>query len=87
MTDNTNTTKAQKTDIEGLLGAVKVKPFYKRGSVWLVLLVFLGILVAVYYFFFRGSQGQVGFVTQPLTKGNLTVEVSANGTILSLIHI
>lgn len=31
--------------------------------------------------FFRGSQGQVGFVTQPLTKGNLTVEVSANGTI------
>ncbi len=41
----------------------------------------LGILFAVYYFFFRGSQGQVGFVTQPLTKGNLTVEVSANGTI------
>ena len=81
MTDNTNTTKAQKTDIEGLLGADKVKPFYKRGGFWLVLLVFLGILFAVYYFFFRGSQGQVGFVTQPLTKGNLTVEVSANGTI------
>ena len=81
MTDNTNTTKAQKTDIEGLLGADKVKPFHKRGGFWLVLLVFLGILFAVYYFFFRGSQGQVGFVTQPLTKGNLTVEVSANGTI------
>ena len=81
MTDNTNTTKAQKTDIEGLLGADKVKPFHKRGGFWLVLLVFLGILFAVYYFFFRGSQGQVGFVTQSLTKGNLTVEVSANGTI------
>lgn len=50
MTDNTNTTKAQKTDIEGLLGADKVKPFYKRGGFWLVLLVFLGILFAVYYF-------------------------------------
>ena len=51
MTDNTNTTKAQKTDIEGLLGADKVKPFYKRGGFWLVLLVFLGILFVVYYFF------------------------------------
>ena len=81
MTDKTNTTKAQKTDIEGLLGADKVKPLYERGSFWLVLLILLGILFAVYYFFFRGSQGQVGFVTQPLTKGNLTVEVSANGTI------
>ena len=75
MTDKTNTTKAQKTDIEGLLGADKVKPLYERGSFWLVLLILLGILFAVYYFFFRGSQGQVGFVTQPLTKGNLTVEV------------
>ena len=74
MTDKTNTTKAQKTDIEGLLGADKVKPLYERGSFWLVLLILLGILFAVYYFFFRGSQGQVGFVTQPLTKGNLTVE-------------
>lgn len=81
MTDKTNTTKAQKTDIEGLLGADTVKPFYKRGSLWLIFLVLLGILFAVYYFFFRSSQGQVGFVTQPLTKGNLTVEVSANGTI------
>ena len=81
MTDKTNPTKAQKTDIEGLLGADKVKPLYERGSFWLVLLILLGILFAVYYFFFRGSQGQVGFVTQPLTKGNLTVEVSANGTI------
>ena len=58
MTDNTNTTKAQKTDIEGLLGADKVKPFYKRGGFWLVLLVFLGILFAVYYFFFRGKIGR-----------------------------
>ena len=81
MTDKTNTTKAQKTDIEGLLGADTVKPFYKRGSLWLTFLVLLGILFAVYYFFFRSNQGQVGFVTQPLTKGNLTVEVSANGTI------
>ena len=71
MTDNTNTTKAQKTDIEGLLGADKVKPFHKRGGFWLVLLVFLGILFAVYYFFFRGSQGQVGFVTQPLTERSI----------------
>lgn len=63
MTDKTNTTKAQKTDIEGLLGADKVKLLYERGSFWLVLLILLGILFAVYYFFFRGSQGQVGFVT------------------------
>ena len=56
MTDKTNTTKAQKTDIEGLLGADKVKPLYERGSFWLVLLILLGILFAVYYFFFRGSQ-------------------------------
>lgn len=50
MTDKTNTTKAQKTDIEGLLGADKVKPLYERGSFWLVLLILLGILFAVYYF-------------------------------------
>ena len=41
MTDKTNTTKAQKTDIEGLLGADKVKPLYERGSFWLVLLILL----------------------------------------------
>ena len=45
MTDKTNTTKAQKTDIEGLLGADKVKPLYERGSFWLVLLILLGILL------------------------------------------
>lgn len=80
MTDKTNTTKAQKTDIEGLLGADKVKPLYERGSFWLVLLILLGILFAVYYFSSEAVRTS-RFCHQPLTKGNLTVEVSANGTI------
>lgn len=55
MTDKTNTTKAQKTDIEGLLGADKVKPLYERGSFWLVLLILLGILFALLLFLQRQS--------------------------------
>lgn len=68
MTDKTNTTKAQKTDIEGLLGADKVKPLYERGSFWLVLLILLGILFAVYYFFFRAVRDKSVLFTQPLTQ-------------------
>ena len=55
MTDKTNTTKAQKTDIEGLLGADKVKPLYERGSFWLVLLILRHPLCRLLLFLQRQS--------------------------------
>lgn len=81
MNQKTDTTKAGKSDIEGLLGEAQTRPFFKRASTWVWFFLLACALGAAYYFYFRPSAGTVGYVTQPLKKGDLTVEVSANGTI------
>lgn len=81
MNQKIDKTAAGQSDIEGLLGQAEAKPLFKRPSTWAWLLIIACVIGALYYFYFRPSTGAVGYVTQPLKKGDLTVEVSANGTI------
>lgn len=81
MTNKSENTKAKPSDIEGLLGTSGQKPFYVTKSFWVILFLFILAAVGAYYYFVQSSNGRVGFITQPMQKGDLTVEVSANGTI------
>lgn len=68
-------------DIEALLGEGGRVAFWKRPGVIAAGFLVLCGCVALTYFLSSKSSLQVSFVTTKVEKGNLVVEVSANGTI------
>lgn len=81
MMESKNIETTKKSDTEALLGEGATVPVYKRPLVWfLALIVLLGAGTG-YYFFGGKDSSKVSYVTAKSEKGNLVVEVSANGTI------
>jgi HlyD family secretion protein len=79
---SSKTTNAQPTDVQTLLGEDKPPRWWQRSSLWigLVLLVLLG--AGLYYWQAQNaSKAAPAFVTTELRKGNITLTVSANGTL------
>lgn len=73
--------KNNKKDTEALLGSVGIKPVYKRISTWICLVLIAGIAYGAWHWYEGSKANKVSYVTSKAEKGNLAVEVSANGTI------
>jgi len=73
---------ASQTDLQNLLAPAAKSVWWRRPSLWLaVALVAAG---SGGFFYWQASQQRAAapsFVTEPVTKGNLTLTVTANGTL------
>jgi HlyD family secretion protein len=69
-------------DITSLLGEPASRRWYRKTSLWLVLLVLLLAGGGAWYWQTRQSaQAVPTYTTQPATRGSLTLNVTANGTL------
>lgn len=60
----------------------ETRPWWRRPQTWLSLLVIVALGAAVYGWLKPGSQSKLPqYVTQPVVRGNLAMNVSANGTL------
>jgi HlyD family secretion protein len=71
------------SDLESLLGAdARPRPWWRRTTPWLALVVVAAALAGGYAWQSRrASQAVPVFVTEPITRGDLQLSVSANGTL------
>jgi len=57
-------------------------PWWRRPLPWIVLILLAGFAAGAWYWHTRAPDGSTpSFVTEPVTKGNLRVSVTANGTL------
>jgi HlyD family secretion protein len=76
------TAPAVKGSVAELLEQSNKKPWFKRTSTWGIgLLVLLIIGGAIWWFTSRAANALPTYTTQPVTRGNLTFTVNANGTV------
>lgn len=69
-------------DLEALLGPDAKRPWWRRTSLWAA--IALAVLLALGGFWWQGRQSANSaprYVTVPLTRGDIAVTVSANGTL------
>ncbi len=65
-----------------LLGAVDSRPVWRRKSVWLALVFILLCVVGAIWWLKAGGRAKLPvFVTEPVTRGNLSLSISATGTL------
>ncbi|MGP1629924.1 MAG: efflux RND transporter periplasmic adaptor subunit [Giesbergeria sp.] len=69
-------------NLQTLLGEDKPPRWWQRGSLWFGLLALLLVVGGLYYWQDQtGGKAAPAYVTTPLAKGNITLTVSANGTL------
>ena len=81
MTNKTDSKKTLDADTQALLGEKQPRPFYKRASFWTAAAVIGICCYGGYYLYDSRSDSKVSFVTAPMEKGGLRVDVTANGTL------
>ena len=79
---NTTTTAPSGTEMKDLLEEAPQRVWWRRSAVWVALAIALAIGAGIYYWRSNAkSSATPVFVTEPAAKGNLTLSVSANGTL------
>ena len=74
--------KAGATDVATLLDEPAARPWYRRGTLWAgVVLVLLAAGGGWWWWSNRAANAAPSYNTQPVTRGNLTLSVTANGTL------
>lgn len=68
-------------DSSKLLGEKNIKPWFKRGRFWMFVLLVLVIVLGGLYWYNQKQSNQVSYVFSDVKKGNLVIEVTANGTL------
>jgi HlyD family secretion protein len=81
---STEATSVSTADVQRTLGGDSVggpaePPFWRKHLKWLVL--GLIVLIAAYFFFGRSTAGKVTYTTQDITRGPITVTVTATGNL------
>jgi HlyD family secretion protein len=79
---DTTATPSTSNDLQALLASKPPRPWWRRKWLWITL--FLIALSAGGYYAWQQSQQRAAapsYVTEPATKGNLTLTVTANGTL------
>lgn len=74
--------EASGAELAALLGEDRARPWYRRTSVWVG--VALVALLAIAFFAWQrwqAAQSAPRYVTEPLARGNLSITVTANGTL------
>ena len=70
------------TDIQALLGEEAPRPLWKRPLPWIILMALAALLAGLAYWQAqKKSSAAPVYVTEPIRKGRLTLNVSANGTL------
>ncbi len=73
---------SSKKDINTLLAEPDLKPWYRRPLLWSGAVAILLIAGLVWWWMARSAQNALpAYNTQPVTRGNLTLTVTANGTL------
>lgn len=68
--------------LQTLLGDEQAPKWWQRPSLWLAVVALLLVAAGLYYWQAKSSRNAApAYVTTPLRKGNLTLTVSANGTL------
>ena len=76
------TAPAAGTSLADLLGEPAVRPWYRRPMPWVALVLVLGIGAGVWWWLDRQADSAAPrYNTQAVARGNLTLTVTANGTI------
>jgi HlyD family secretion protein len=69
-------------ELKTLLGTDAARPWYRRPALWITLLVLLLAAAGGWYWWAqRTANAAPVYTTQPVTRGDLTLSVSANGTV------
>ncbi len=76
-----SSTTEKNKDTQALLGNIPKKPVFKRISTWVLIAVLVGAGTFGWKYWNAKASSGISFVTAKAEKGNLTVSVSANGTI------
>jgi HlyD family secretion protein len=80
-TTDTRNTASTAQDIDALIGA-STTPSWRRPSVWIAALLVVGALAGVgLWWSQREAHAQPSYVTAPVTRGDLRMQVTANGTL------
>ena len=70
------------SELQQLLGADAARPWYRRPALWLGVLALLGMAAGAWFWWAqRSAAAAPSYTTQPVTRGDLTLSVSANGTV------
>lgn len=76
------THKTAETDIASLLAEPVLASWYRRPTTWVIAALFILVLAGIWYWQVRKSANALPtYTTQAVTRGNLTLTVTANGTI------
>ena len=80
--DNTNTPTPQPNDLQNLLATVPKPVWWKRRALWVTILV-IAASAGGYWAWQQNQQKNAApsYITDPVGKGNLTLNVTANGTL------
>ncbi len=82
MSNATTNTTPSGTELQALLDEAPQRVWWRRSVVWVALAIALAIGAGIYYWQTSAkSSAAPVFVTEPAAKGNLTLSVSANGTL------
>ena len=69
-------------DLGTLLDEPRVRPWYRRPATWVGLLLLLLTAAGLWYWQVRQTAGAApGYTTEPVVRGDLTLTVTANGTL------
>jgi len=82
MNNPSDTAGASSNELRGLLAQDSSRPWWLRVSVWAFALLVVVAAIGLYVWRAQaGSSAVPSYVTQPVRRGNLTLNVTANGTL------
>src|SRR5262245_16302764 len=73
---------ASEADLADLLGDTGRRPWWRRLTFWIALVLLVAVIAGVVFWRERSAAAAVPtYTTQPIARGNLTLSVMANGTL------